>query len=157
MKPKVYIETTIVSYLAARPSRDIVVAAHQQITYEWWHNQRQGFHLLASQLVIAEAQAGDADLAQKRLSLLQETKLLQVTDAAAALAEALITGGAVPRSAMEDALHIAIAVVNGIDYLTTWNCKHIANAQLRSKIDHICRTEGYMPLIICTPEELLEG
>ena len=156
MKPKVYIETTIVSYLVALPSRDVVVAAHQQITNEWWRNKRQSFHLFASQLVIGEAKAGDEEMAKKRLNLLDETELLEITNEGSSLAEALINSGAVPRKAAEDALHIAIAVVNGMDYLTTWNCKHIANAKMRSKIEKICRSEGYEPIIICTPEELME-
>lgn len=150
MKPKVYVETTIVSYLVARPSRDVVVAAHQQITDEWWETRRQSFDLFASQVVLREASAGDEEMAQRRI------ELLEVTDEAVELAERLLASGALPRKAAEDALHIAVAVVNGMDYMITWNCKHIANAAMRSKIEQLCRTDGYAPSVICTPEELLE-
>ncbi len=156
MKPKVYIETTVVSYLVATPSRDVIVAAHQQITDEWWKTKRQFFDLFASQLVLREAKAGDNEMAQRRLAALQAVALLEVTEEVVALAENLISQGPLPRKAAEDALHIAVAVVNGLDYLLTWNCKHIANAKMREKIDEVCRLQGYEPIIICTPEELFE-
>ena len=156
MKSKIYIETTIVSYLTAWPSRDVIVAAHQQITDEWWRTKRQFFELFASQLVLREAQAGNEDMAQRRLSALEEVELLEVTEEALALAEDLLSKGPLPRKAEEDAVHIAVAVVNGMDYLITWNCKHIANARMRDKIEQVCRANGYKPVIICTPEELLE-
>jgi len=156
MKPKAYIETTIVSYLTAWPSRDVIVAAHQQITDEWWRTKRQLFELFASQLVLREARAGNEDMAQRRLSILEAVELLEVTEEALALAEALVSKGPLPRKAIEDAVHIAITVVTGMDYLITWNCKHIANARIRDKIEYICRVKGYEPVIICTPEELLE-
>ena len=156
VNPKVYIETTVISYLVAAPSRDVIVAAHQQITDEWWKIKRQFFDLFASQLVLREAKAGDNEMAQRRLAALQAVALLEVTDEAVALAENLISQGPVPRKAAEDALHIAVAVVNGLDYLLTWNCKHIANAKMRDKIDEVCQLQGYEPIIICTPEELFE-
>lgn len=156
MKAKVYVETTIVSYLTAWPSRDVIVAAHQQITDEWWRTKRQSFKLFASQLVLREAQAGDEEMAQRRLKVLEEVELLEVTEEALALAEKLLTRGLLPTKAAEDAIHIAVAVVNGMDYLITWNCKHIANAKIRDKIERLCRASGYRPAIICTPEELLE-
>ncbi|MCG6534648.1 MAG: type II toxin-antitoxin system VapC family toxin [Syntrophales bacterium LBB04] len=156
MKAKVYIETTVVSYLTAWPSRDMIVAAHQQITDEWWRTKRQDFELFASQLVLREAQAGNEEMAQRRMKVLGNIKLLEVTEEALALAEKLIARGPLPKKAAEDAAHIAVAVVNGMDYLITWNCKHIANAKMRDKIELICKTNGYKPTIICTPEELLE-
>jgi predicted nucleic acid-binding protein len=156
MKPKIYIETSIISYLTARQSRDIIIAAHQQITEEWWRTKRHSFDLYASQLVIREASAGDEEQARKRLKTLEETELLEVTENALSLAKVFIEKGAVPQKAAEDALHISIAVVNGIDYLISWNCKHIANAKMRSKIQQVCLSCGYEPIIICTPEELLE-
>ena len=156
MKPKVYVETTVVSYLIALPSRDVIVAAHQQITDEWWRTKRQFFDLFASQLVLRESQAGDKELAQRRLAALEEAGLLEITPEALALAEQLISQGPLPRKAAEDAVRIAVAVVNGLEYLVTWNCKHIANAKMRDKIDEVCRNQGYEPIIICTPEELLE-
>ena len=138
MKAKVYVETTVVSYLTAWPSRDVIVAAHQQITDEWWRIKRQNFELFASQLVLREAQAGNEEMAQRRLKALEELGLLEVTEEAMALAEKLIASGSLPKKATEDAVHIAVAVVNGMDYLITWNCKHIANAKMRNKIEYVC-------------------
>ena len=153
---KVYVETSVISYLTAWPSRDIVIAGHQQTTREWWRDQRQSFQLVASQLVIQEASAGDVVAAQERLEILKNIELLEVKEDALNLAQVLIQSGPLPRKAAEDALHIAIAVTNGVEYLLTWNCKHIANASVRSSIEGICRAAGYEPTIICTPEELLE-
>lgn len=154
MKPKVYLETTIVSYLTARPSRDLIIAAHQQLTREWWDNQRAEFDLYTSQLVVQEASAGDAAMAQKRLELLARLPLLTVNPAALALARALIARGPLPNKAGADALHIAVAAVHGLDYLLTWNCRHIANARMYTAVAFKCRTAGYEPPVICTPEEL---
>lgn len=157
MKPKVYVETTVVSYLTARLSRDIVVAAHQQITQEWWDTRREQFQLVASQLVVREASAGDAEAARERLEVLTPVTLLEVTPEALTLAQELVSVGAVPTQAAEDALHIAIAVTNGVEYLLTWNHRHLANAAMRTKIEEVCRSAGYESAIICTPEELLEA
>ena len=156
MKAKAYIETSVVSYLTARPSRDIVMAAHQQITHDWWQTRRQTFDLVASQLVVQEAGAGDQEAAQARLDVLESIELLAVTEEALVLAHALVEIGPLPPNAVEDALHIAIAVTNGMAYLLTWNYKHLANAAIRNAIDNVCRSQGYEPVIICTPEELLE-
>jgi PIN domain len=155
MKPKVYLETTIVSYLTARPSRDLIIAAHQQLTQEWWTNRRTDFELYASQLVITEASAGKTEMAQRRLEALNATMLLEIKPEAATLARTFVTGGPLPEKAVADALHIAIATVHGMDYLLTWNCKHIANAEMQTAITIRCRMAGYEPPIICTPEELL--
>lgn len=157
MKPKVYVETTVISYLTAWPNRDIIIVGHQQVTRDWWESSRDSFGLVASELVVQEAEAGDPEAAQERLDKLQGLPLLEVTEEALSLAEDLVSGGAVPEAAGEDALHIAMAVTNGIEYLVTWNCRHIANATMRSRIDSICREAGYEPTIICTPEELLEA
>ena len=156
MKPKAYIETTVVSYLAAWPSRDVVIAGHQQITLEWWRNAAERFELVASQLVVDEASAGDADAARDRLAALGSVTLLDATEEALELAQQLINAGAIPAKAAEDAAHIAIAVTNGIEYLVTWNCRHIANATVRSQIEMVCRNAGYEPAVICTPDELME-
>ncbi|HJY85944.1 MAG TPA: type II toxin-antitoxin system VapC family toxin [Candidatus Acidoferrales bacterium] len=156
MRAKVYIETTVVSYLTARPSRDVVIAGHQQTTHEWWETSRDKFDVVASQLVVREAGAGDSQAAQERLAVLSTLTLLEVTEEALALAQEIIRAEAVPEKADEDALHVAIAVTNGVEYLLTWNCKHLANATLRAKIEEVCRSAGYEPVIICTPEELLE-
>ena len=150
----VYLETSIVSYLTARPSRDLLVAAHQQLTVAWWDQQRTSYELFTSQVVLAEARAGDLEAAQRRLTVLERLPLLDVTDAAIALAATLITGQALPAHATQDALHLALACVHGMEYLLTWNCTHLANARLRSRIEQVCREAGYVPPIICTPEEL---
>ncbi len=156
MKPKVYLETTIISYLAARPSRDIIIAAHQELTNEWWENRRKRFDLFVSQLVIQEAKSGDKEAARKRLGLLEPIPLLELNDKAISLARILMND-AIPPKAVEDALHIAVAAIHGMDYLLTWNCKHIANAEKEHAIAAVCRGNNYEPPIICTPEELMGG
>lgn len=140
----------------ARPSRDVVIAGHQQTTHDWWQTYRDRFDLVASQLVVQEASAGGPEAARERLDVLATLTLLEVTEEASALTQELVKAGAVPEKAAEDALHIAIAVTNGVEYLLTWNCKHLANATMRTKIEEVCRSAGYEPAIICTPEELLE-
>jgi hypothetical protein len=157
MADRVYIETTFVSYLTARPSRDVVFAGHQQITREWWDTRRANFELCASQLVVDEAAAGDPQAAQERLEILKDMTLLETTPEALALAKALIRASALPPKAADDALHIAIAATNGVPFLLTWNCRHLANATMRPSIDSVCAAAGLKPPIICTPEELLEA
>ena len=156
MNPSAYIETSVVSYLAARPSRDVVVATYQDVTRQWWRTARTRFILFASELVVAEAGTGDPDAARARLEILATIPRLRASRNATALAGSLLDLGAVPRSAGDDAAHIAIAVTNGIDYLVTWNFRHIANAAMRSRIEDVCRRAGYDPPVICTPSELLE-
>jgi hypothetical protein len=155
MKPRVYLETTIPSYLTAWPSRDLVRAAHQQVTREWWEQRRGEFELFISQIVVRECQAGDPEAASQRLALVGDLALLEQTEAAVALAQTLLERVPLPERAAVDALHIAIAVVHGIDYLLTWNCTHIANAALRGRIEAVCLAEGYEAPVICTPEELV--
>lgn len=152
---KVYVETTIVSYLTARPSRDLIMAAHQQITQEWWETRRANFDLYASQFVIQESSAGDAAMAQKRLDALDGIALLAVSKEALNLARLLVEKGPLPEKAEVDALHISVAASHGMDYLLTWNCKHIANAEMQTGIGKLCRAAGFEPPVICTPEELL--
>jgi len=156
MKERVYLETTIFSYLTARPSRDIVVAAHQETTRAWWETRRDRFHLIASQLVLQEAEAGDRRAADLRIEQLKGVDLVELTEEILRLAKKLIDRGAFSPKAGEDALHVAAAAVNGADFLLTWNLKHIANAAVRGRIEAVCRQEGYEPPAICTPEELLE-
>ncbi len=156
MKPKVHLETSVISYLTSRPSRDLIIAANQQTTQEWWQTRRKDFDLFISQMVIQEANAGDAAAAQQRLQALEGVPLLELNAEVEAFARRLITDGPLPQQAVEDALHIAVATMNGMDYLLTWNFKHIANATMRYKIERVCRLEGYEPPIICTPQELLE-
>lgn len=155
MKPRTYIETTIVSYLTARSTRDLIRAAEQEITREWWDG-RHTFDLYISQLVLDEAAAGDADAAQRRLAALREVAILDTTEEAIALGRHLLAAGGLPPNAGADALHIAVAVVHGLDYLLSWNCTHIANARMRGKIEGLCRGAGYDPPMLCTPRELKE-
>lgn len=155
MKPKVYLETTIVSYLTARSSRDLIIAAHQQLTQEWWDHRRISFDLFVSQVVVQESGAGDTLMAQKRLEVLVTIPLLDLRQEAVALARALVEKGPLPEKAAVDALHIALATVHGMDYLLTWNCQHIANAEMQIAVAAVCRAAGYEPPVICTPEELL--
>lgn len=153
MKPRVYIETTIPSYLTAWSSRDLVRAAHQQITREWWE-RRDAFELLVSRLVLVECQAGDPTAAVARLAALDGIPLLEQTAEAVALARALVRDVPLPPKAAADAIHIATAAVHGVQYLLTWNCTHIANAVFRPQIEAACRAAGYEPPLICTPQEL---
>jgi hypothetical protein len=156
MKPRVYLETTIPSYLTAWPSQDVVMAGHQQTTKQWWETRRQDFELFVSQFVIDEASLGDPDAARRRLDALANMPLLDPGDDVYGLASALVARVPLPAKAAADSLHIAIATVNGMDYLLTWNCAHIANATLRGPIETVCRNSGYEPPVICTPEQLLK-
>ena len=157
MAERVYIETTVVSYLTARPNRDMVIGAHQQITHEWWDTRRQSYELCVSQLVRKEAGAGDSQAAQERLEVLKTMTLLETSAEALDLARELIQAGALPAKAADDALHIAVAATNGIPYLLTWNCRYLANATMRPVIENVCAGMGLKAPIICTPEELLEA
>jgi hypothetical protein len=151
----VYLETTVVSYLLSEPSRDLIIAGHQQITWNWWQRQRPAFLCVVSQLVLDEAIAGNPQQATKRLAALRDLPVVPVTPAAVDLADAFIRGGAVPQTAARDALHIAVATVNKLDYLVTWNCRHIANAQVLRKLQQVCASCGYVLPIVCTLEELM--
>ena len=154
MKPTVYVETTVPSYLTAWPSRDVVRAGEQQVTRDWWE-RRTEFELRVSSLVLVECGAGDSDAAALRLAALDGVPVLGQTPEAETLADALLREVPLPAKAAADALHIAVAAVNGVAYLLTWNCTHIANATLRPRIEAICRQLGYEPPVICTPMELL--
>ena len=155
MRPKLYIETSVISYLVARPSKDLLMAAHQQVTQDWWNQRRAQFDVYVSSLVIQEASQGDAQAAASRLNTLQDIPLLELRNEARDLAEQFIRYKALPKKANEDSLHIAIATIYGLDYLLTWNCKHIANAEIQKRIAKISVEQGYDMPIICTPLELM--
>lgn len=157
MKQKIYLETSVISYLAARPSRDLIVAANQQMTEEWWVSYKDDYELFVSQIVIEEASGGDPHAAERRLSIIKDMALLGMTEDILSLAKQFIESGLLPQNAARDALHIAIATIHGIDYLLTWNCKHIANATIRNDIAKICHLNGYEISVICTPQELVGG
>ncbi|HWN41271.1 MAG TPA: type II toxin-antitoxin system VapC family toxin [Thermoanaerobaculia bacterium] len=155
MRPTVYVETSIISYLAAHPSRDLVTAARQQITHTWWRERRPEFMVFASQVVLDEAAAGDPHAAGRRMQLLEGMPLLDLTPEVADLAAALIMRLPLPQRAGADAAHIAVAARHGVNFLLTWNCAHIANAELRPRIERICREAGYSVPVLCTPDELM--
>lgn len=152
--PSVYLETTIISYLAADPSRDLIVAAHQQITHDWWKNYRQQFDLCISQLVVDEMSQGNARIAKRRLELAQDIPLLALSPQILALAKSFITKGPLPKNAEDDALHIALAAFHGVDYLLTWNCKHIANLFIQRDLEKIILRFGLRLPQIGNPEAL---
>jgi len=154
MKRKVYLETSVISYLTARPRRKVIEAGHQHTTYLFW-DKRQAFDLFASELVLTECAAGDPKAAEKRLAALQGIPLFDITAASVALAKELIACGIIPPKAAEDALHICVATVHFADYLLTWNCRHIANPELQARIAENFRQKGLFLPFICTPEELL--
>ncbi len=154
---KVYLETSIVSYLTARPSRDLVAAARKQITLEWWARHRERFVLYVSGLVLKEASLGDPSAAEARLAATADLPQLPASVEAETLARTLLARGILPAKAQDDAAHIAIATVHGMDFLLTWNFRHIANAERREAVAAICRGAGYAPPVICTPEELEDG
>ncbi|MEE9302749.1 MAG: type II toxin-antitoxin system VapC family toxin [Thiotrichaceae bacterium] len=153
--PLVYLETSFVSYLVARPNRDLVVAAHQNITQEWWVQRKDNFTLVISEAVLEESRRGDPDAATKRLEILKDLPLVAISEEALDFASNLIECNAVPKKAAQDALHIAVCCTNSVDFLLTWNCKHIANAEKREHIAQVANRHGYHSPVICTPEELL--
>jgi len=150
-----YLDSNVISYLTARPSRDVVTLAHQQLTHEWWERQRHGFELHVSELVVFEISRGDPTSAQTRLEFVRNLPVLRITVEARALADQIFRATSLPDKAASDALHIALAAVNGMDFLLTWNCTHIANGVILKVVNAICRGHGYEPPIVCTPEELL--
>ena len=152
-RPRVYLETSVLSYLTAWPSRDVVRIAHQQITAEWWA-ARQVFELFVSDVVLDEIRQGDAGAAERRIEASSGLVVLTTTPSAESLAASLLSAAALPAKAALDALHVANAAVHGMHFLLTWNCAHIANAAMRPRIETVCRSGGYEPPIICTPEEL---
>jgi len=154
VKPKVYLETTVISYLAAWPSRDVIRAAHQKITHEWW-SRNSAYDLFVSAAVLEEAASGDPTAADDRLRILESIAVLDTDERARTLARLLIESGTVPETVAVDAFHVAIATVHHVDYLLTWNCKHIANPRVRKAVGEISRSLGYSEVGICTPEELL--
>jgi hypothetical protein len=154
MKQTLYLETTIPSYLTSRPSRDLIIAGHQQVTKEWWEKRRDAFQIYISQLVIDEAGAGDPGAAQERMQVIKDFSVLDITPEVGLLASGILASGILPRKAATDAAHIAIAAVHGMDFLLTWNCVHIANAAIAKAVANTCRQRGFECPVICTPEEL---
>ena len=157
MKPRLYLETTIPSYLVSRRSRNVIVAGHQEITRLWWEQRRQHYDLFVSALVRREVSAGNAELARQRMALVAGLQVLEIADAVTNLSELLLERRIVPATAATDAGHIALAAVHGMHYLLTWNCAHIANAAVRDRIRLACEELHFECPIICTPEMLMEN
>lgn len=155
MSETVYVETSIIGYLTARTSNNLIVMANAETTRRWWNNRRFQFQLYISQVVLDEVSRGDSEIAERRLDLLREFPLLDVNKSVQTLAEQYIRYSNLPLKAADDALHIATATVYSLDYLLTWNCKHIANAQIQKKLSQISLNSGYELPIICTPYELM--
>ena len=156
MKSTVYLETSVFGYLAMRMSGVLRVAANKQVTRDWWDNERQQYDLFVSRYVINECLRGDPQAAQERLVFLEGIPLLEIDDQVEAFAQALLSKVPLPAKASVDAFHISVAALSGMQYLLTWNCKHIANPSLRLRIESVCREMGCEPPVICTPQELLE-
>ena len=156
MAKSVYIETSIASYLTARPSRDVWAAAWQQITSQWWEDVRPDYDLFASELVIVEVSADNPEAAARRLEALQGIPELSIDEEVKELADQLISKSGFPPGAEADALHVAVATVHRIDYLLTWNFRHIDNAAKKPIIRSICVAAGYSYPEICTPMELFQ-
>ena len=156
MKPRLYIETTIPSYLVARPSPLIRIAADQQTTREWWESKRHEYDLFTSVVVLEEASTGDAEMAAARVTSLASISLLTEPPLATTLARHLLAKQIIPEVAADDAFHLAIAAAHHIDFLLTWNCKHIHNPHLERRIADACAAHGLQVPVICTPAELLQ-
>jgi hypothetical protein len=155
MLPSVYIETSIVSYLVGRPSRDAIMAERQRQTVEWWGTRRGEYRLVTSNVVFREAGRGEAAMALARIAALAGIPVLRMRPVATALAHSLIARGPLPAKAATDASHIAVAAIESVDYLLTWNCRHIANPRIYPAIVRICRERGLKPPVLCTPDDLL--
>jgi len=154
MAPRLYLETSMISYLVGRPSRDAITQGNQQLTREWWATRRSEYELFVSELVVREAEIGY--LADARLAIIEPLTILSVPEEAERLAPLLLRAAGLAPNAATDALHIALATVHGMHYLVTWNCKHIANGAIRRAVERHCRLAGYEPPVICTPQELSE-
>lgn len=156
MKSRLYLETTIPSYLVARRSRDLRLAADQETTQEWWEQRRENYELFISQFVRTEVERGDERSAAERLALLEGIPILPELQSANDLAKQILSTKLIPAHAALDAAHIAIAAVHGMDYLLTWNCKHIHNVAIIRHIERLCERLGYTCPIICTPDDLTD-
>jgi predicted nucleic acid-binding protein len=156
MKPTVYIETSVISYLTARPSRDLVVAAHQQLTIDWWDLAMPQLDGYISPIVLDEISKGDSKAAAKRLAVVDQFEVLELIPEIQILADLYFNAIDLPEKARADAYHLAIAVQHGMDYLVTWNCVHIAGARVKRILEVINDRRNFQTPIFCTPEELME-
>lgn len=157
MSETVYIETSILGYLTARATKNLILAANIEVTRDWWEFRRSNFNLYISQVVLDEIVQGDSEIAAQRLEIVRDFPLLELNQAVRDLAGQFLARSNLPPKAADDAVHIATATVHDLDYLLTWNCKHIANAQIQRKLAEISLDFGYQLPLICTPYELLGG
>lgn len=147
----------MIGYLTSRPSRDALARAHQSLTRDWWKHRRDQFEVFVSEVVLDEIARGDTTAARVRVAVVERYPILRVSDSARNLASAILSAAALPSKAAADALHISVAAVNGMDFLLTWNCTHIANGIILKAVGKISRELGFEPPIVCTPEELMTG
>ena len=154
---RIYIESTIPSYVVARPARDLLQAARQQITKDWWDLKGHDHELFTSQVVLDEISFGDPEMAQLRLKTLESLPLLQVDEEVIELASTIVNSGLLPATAGRDATHIALATSYEMEILLSWNCRHIANAVLQTRLRRLAEVAGFTLPVICTPEELMEN
>jgi hypothetical protein len=155
MSETVYIETSILGYLTARSTKDLILAANIEITKDWWESRRNAFTLYTSEAVLEEVAQGDTEIAAQRLEILRDFPLLALNQSVQELAAQFLARSSLPAKARVDAIHIAAATIHGMDYLLTWNCKHIANAQIQGKLAEISLDFGYVLPVLCTPSELM--
>ena len=153
----IYIETTVVSYLVANPSRDSILAAHQQLTRQWWQDERQRYQCVTSEEVLREAGSGDAEMGRRRLEALSGMTVLTVDASARVLAQELLAARLLPPAAASDAIHAVVAAQHRINILLTWNCRHLANPHLLGKLREFVGRSGLVLPEVCTPVELMGG
>lgn len=153
----VYVETSVVSYLTARATNNLLAAAWQTATAVWWDGHRSRFELRTSALTIEEAGRGHQEAAARRLEALGGIAMLPITEAVVILADSLLRRRALPANAQNDAIHIAVSAVHGVDYLLTWNFRHLANAETKPVVREVCEQQGHASPEICTPSELMGG
>jgi len=156
-KPAVYVETTIPSFLTGRPSNNLILAGKQELTRQWWDERKGGFDLFVSQYVLDEAASGDPEAARRRMLALEGIPLLEVDDETLRLADLIMATRLIPPKSKTDAGHIAVAARHSTDYLLTWNCAHIANAEILPAINFVVSEAGFILPTICTPDELFGG
>ena len=156
-QPTAYIETTIIGHLVGKIQIAPIVAGRQTMTRIWWLLADKKYRLFVSQVVTDECASGDPDAAAERLGVLATLEFVATTPPVDDLARQLIEKFAVPKTEPRDAVHISLAAVHGLEYLVSWNFKHIVNPTTRSTIERVCRNAGYEPPMICTPDELMES
>ena len=154
---RIYLESTIPSYVVARPARDLLQAARQQLTRDWWGLQREQYELFTSQVVLDEIAGGEVAMAKQRLALMDGIAVARATDEVETFTQSILDSGVLPADADRDAAHIALATVHEMDILLSWNCRHIANAFIQGRLRKLADAAGFILPVICTPEELLEN